>query len=112
MSQSGFYIALRQDRAKILKVKFFLLAILISITHAGAETPAFKPIFNGKDLKGWEGIGGSTENWKAQDGIMPALNYQTIMVLLGQTFLAPEPVVPLSSAAHALDQSLTMDIPT
>lgn len=70
MPCAGFWIALSQDRAKIRRVKLLLLGILLSITQTSAKTPEFKPIFNGKDLEGWEGIGGSTKNWEVKEGIL------------------------------------------
>lgn len=30
----------------------------------------WRPLFNGKDLTGWEQVGGSAQTWKAEDGIL------------------------------------------
>src|SRR5690554_6502939 len=46
------------------KVKFLLLALLISAMGVQAQTD----LFNGKDLEGWEIYG--TEKWYVQDGLL------------------------------------------
>jgi len=51
-------------------MKLLLLGIIWTIGQASAKPPEFKPLFNGKDLDGWEGIGGPTSNWKVKDGVL------------------------------------------
>ena len=68
--KAPFCIALAQDRVRIRKVKLVLIGILFSIAQVNGKEPTFHPIFNGKNLEGWEGVGGSTENWKVRNGIL------------------------------------------
>ena len=55
---------------KIPIMKFVLLAIIWTIAQVTAEPPKFTQLFNGKNLEGWEGIGGPTSNWKVEDGVL------------------------------------------
>lgn len=43
-----------------------VLALLPSFTRAAED--GFVPIFNGKNLEGWQGLGGDTSSYYAQDG--------------------------------------------
>ena len=52
------------------EVKLILLGIIISIAQLDGKEPEFHPVFNGKDLEGWEGVGGSTKNWKVENEIL------------------------------------------
>lgn len=51
-------------------MKLLLLGIFFQITQLSGKEPGFQPIFNGKDLQGWQGVGGATTNWKVQNGIL------------------------------------------
>lgn len=46
----------------------FLAALLLSATLCQSAEEGFVPIFNGKDLTGWQGIGGDTSSYYAEDG--------------------------------------------
>jgi len=51
-------------------VKYILnliAAISMSVTAADKE---FKPLFNGKDLTGWQGMGGPMTNWEVKEGVL------------------------------------------
>ncbi len=51
-------------------MKLILLGIIISIAQLNGKEPEFYPLFNGKNLEGWEGVGGPTNNWKVKDEIL------------------------------------------
>jgi len=51
-------------------VKLILLGFIISIVQVNGKEPEFYPLFNGRNLEGWEGVGGPTKNWKVKDGIL------------------------------------------
>jgi len=42
----------------------------LCVAQLGAVEKGFVALFNGKDLSGWQGIGGGTNNWKVKDGIL------------------------------------------
>ncbi|HXX95448.1 MAG TPA: DUF1080 domain-containing protein [Planctomycetota bacterium] len=44
------------------------MARLASLALALALAQDFKPMFNGKDLEGWEAVGGTIDCWAFQDG--------------------------------------------
>tara|TARA_Y100001934_G_scaffold217819_1_gene258693 strand:+ start:136 stop:765 length:630 start_codon:yes stop_codon:yes gene_type:complete len=44
-----------------------IAAISMSVTAADKE---FKPLFNGKDLTGWQGMGGPMTNWEVKEGVL------------------------------------------
>jgi len=46
------------------------LAAGLLMTTAAAQADDWKPLFNGKDLTGWQNVGGKAESWKAADGIL------------------------------------------
>ena len=48
-----------------LLLYLFCLAQIGSVAEKG-----FQPLFNGKDLTGWAGVGGPTTNWAVKDGIL------------------------------------------
>lgn len=44
------------------------VAVLMGLSHGGADDPeGFTPLFNGKDLSGWEG---DLKLWKVEDGMI------------------------------------------
>jgi hypothetical protein len=70
-----------------MKLTKVLLALLATTTLAAAEEEGFKPLFNGKDLTGWEGNPGL---WSVKDGAItgvtkadPKLTHNTFLVWKG-----------------------------
>ena len=53
---------------KLLASSSLLLWSLFSIPTQAEE--AGKPIFNGRDLQGWQGMEGEATNWGVQDGVL------------------------------------------
>jgi hypothetical protein len=53
---------------KRLSIGPLLLLSYLSIPTQAEE--AGKPIFNGKDLQGWQGMQGESTNWAVQDGVL------------------------------------------
>ena len=51
-----------------MKALFFVL--VIGIAPLRAADKGFEPLFNGKDLGGWQGMGGPTTNWAIKDGVL------------------------------------------
>lgn len=52
-------------------MKALLLSFLFYVVQIGsAVEKGFQPLFNGKDLAGWEGVGGQAGNWKIRDGAL------------------------------------------
>jgi len=51
-------------------VKALLIATTLCVAQLGAAEKGFTPLFNGKDLSGWQGVEGPTTNWVAKDGIL------------------------------------------
>jgi hypothetical protein len=52
----------------MLRLSASLLALLLASTASRPEDPA--PLFDGRSLKGWTGVGGSEGNWLARDGLL------------------------------------------
>ena len=52
------------------RVKALILSIALSVFSASAADKEFKPLFNGKDLTGWQGMGGPLTNWKVDNGVL------------------------------------------
>lgn len=46
------------------------LILSLSLTFAVSAEEGFTPIFNGKDLAGWQGIGGPAINWQVKDEVL------------------------------------------
>ena len=44
--------------------------MILCVAQLGAAEKGFVPLFNGKDLSGWQGMEGSTTNWEVKDGIL------------------------------------------
>lgn len=44
------------------------LVLLFGGTPSHAEEGDWRPLFNGRDLTGWQGLDGPTSNWKVVDG--------------------------------------------
>ena len=51
-------------------MKALIIATTLCVAQLGAAEKGFTPLFNGKDLSGWQGIEGPTTNWVAKDGIL------------------------------------------
>ena len=52
-------------------MKALLLLLVFCVTQTGAAAEkGFLPLFNGKDLTGWSGVGGQPSNWQAKDGML------------------------------------------
>jgi hypothetical protein len=51
---------------------FFAICLLILTLVSAPMTTAdeWQPLFNGKDLTGWHGVGGAATNWTASDGVL------------------------------------------
>ena len=47
-----------------------ILFILSSLACSAEKESGFASLFNGKDLSGWQGMGGRTSNWAAKEGIL------------------------------------------
>ena len=52
------------------RVKALILSIALGMFSASAADKEFKPLFNGKDLTGWQGMGGPLTNWKVDNGVL------------------------------------------
>ncbi len=52
-----------------MKSILFGLACFAAI-FSHAEEKGFIPLFNGKNLEGWQGIGGPATNWAVKDGVL------------------------------------------
>jgi hypothetical protein len=63
---------------RFLPARFLAVSIALAvISTLGASTttrpviePGFVPIFNGRDLDGWQGLGGDTSSYSVQDGLL------------------------------------------
>lgn len=51
-----------------LKMTVLAASLCLLATLASAVEQGFVPIFNGKNLEGWQGIGGDTSSYYAEDG--------------------------------------------
>ena len=52
-------------------MKTLLFLVVFCMAQTGSATQkGFQPLFNGKDLSGWEGVGGDQSNWKVKDGLL------------------------------------------
>jgi hypothetical protein len=52
-------------------MRIFLISLFIFLVQIGiAAENGFQPLFNGKDLTGWQGMGGPTTNWAIKDGML------------------------------------------
>ena len=52
-------------------MRIFLISLFIFLVQIGiAAENGFQPLFNGKDLTGWQGMGGPTTNWTIKDGML------------------------------------------
>ena len=68
MSGSAFFMSNLSSQIQRGVVKFAVWALAPFIIMSGpinAAEEGFKPIFNGKDLSGWEGLAGA---WEVRDG--------------------------------------------
>jgi hypothetical protein len=51
-------------------MKAIFLGLMYCVAQAGAAEKGFTPLFNGKNLDGWQGVGGPTTNWKIADSVL------------------------------------------
>ena len=51
-------------------MKFILGMIASCALSVTAADKDFQPLFNGKDLTGWQGMGGPMTNWEIKDGVL------------------------------------------
>jgi hypothetical protein len=51
-------------------MKAILFGLVFCVAQAGAAEKGFTPLFNGKNLEGWQGMGGPTTNWAVKDGVL------------------------------------------
>ena len=51
----------------ILTTSLLILLTFAALTQAGEKS---KPLFNGKDLEGWQGMQGEARNWGVKDGVL------------------------------------------
>jgi len=51
-------------------MKAFLFALMICVVPTSGAERGFTSLFNGKNLAGWQGMGGSTTNWAAKGGML------------------------------------------
>ena len=52
------------------KILNSILFILSSLACSAEKESGFANLFNGKDLSGWQGMGGPISNWSAKEGIL------------------------------------------
>lgn len=53
--------------------RYWAIAVLVFgliLSTATIQADDWKPLFNGKDLTGWQNVGGKPDSWKAEDGIL------------------------------------------
>jgi len=51
-------------------MKAFLFALAICVVSTSGAEQEFTPLFNGKNLDGWQGMGGPTTNWIVKNGML------------------------------------------
>jgi hypothetical protein len=51
-------------------MKICLFALLVASSALAEDVPAFKPLFNGKDLTGWVDVNTSKVTWSVKDGLL------------------------------------------
>jgi len=51
-------------------MKAFLFALAICVVPTSSAEREFTSLFNGKNLDGWQGIGGPTTNWTVKNGML------------------------------------------
>lgn len=51
-------------------MKALIFALAIVTLPLSAADKGFELLFNGKDLTGWQGMGGPTTNWVIEDGVL------------------------------------------
>ena len=51
-------------------MKHLLACLFLASAALADEVPAFKPLFNGKDLTGWVDVNTSPETWSVRDGML------------------------------------------
>lgn len=53
-----------------LKSALFGLGLALLSPLSAAEPPAFRPLFNGRDLTGWVNVNTGPDTWSARDGLL------------------------------------------
>ena len=48
----------------------FLFLLFLATFHSTAQVPAFRDLFNGKDLTGWVNVNTDPDTWTVRDGIL------------------------------------------
>ena len=51
-------------------MKALIFSLALGVFSVAADDKDFKPLFNGKDLSGWQGMGGPLTNWKVDNGVL------------------------------------------
>ncbi len=51
-------------------MKHLLACLFLASTALADDVPAFKPLFNGKDLSGWVDVNTSKDTWSVKDGLL------------------------------------------
>src|SRR5262245_25719154 len=59
------------ERTDAMKLWTSLAAgIMFALGARAAETPAFRDLFNGRDLSGWVNVNTAEDTWKVKDGLL------------------------------------------
>ncbi len=72
---SGEFVSGRKKLPTAVFVRTLLLAFvavwMASVSWALGVEPGFRPLFNGHDLSGWEGVtSNAAESWRVEDGLL------------------------------------------
>ena len=51
-------------------MKALIFSLAFGVFTVAAADKEFKPLFNGKDLTGWQGMDGPLTNWKVDNGVL------------------------------------------
>ena len=51
-------------------MRFLPSCSFLATHHSTAQVPAFRDLFNGKDLTGWVNVNTDTDTWSVSDGIL------------------------------------------
>jgi 3-keto-disaccharide hydrolase len=60
----------KETSMKTLPAALLTLAIALATNAAPTIAGEWKPLFNGKNLKGWKAVNGPMDSWKAEDGVL------------------------------------------
>jgi hypothetical protein len=56
--------------ASMMRSLHAVLLIILGIQYSPAQVPAFRDLFNGKDLTGWVNVNTDEDTWTVRDGIL------------------------------------------